>query len=254
MHMTALQAETERNRLDRSARCAEKRRRRAGMLRVYGPIRPTWDVRATTDAARGGKRLISRRSQAILTSEGRPLWEFRLKTTLATGHAFHITPKPKGILIMRIGLIFAVLLGLSTNYSSAEVTYVENYDEFTEKDNSHVVITPSSSDLLLIAWKCFSDGLNVVLAHQYLSGDKDDDVVVMYKFDDEPASSRKWYGLAPGNKITVFDMGDVNDFTKKALASQKFIIRVIDPLDNDTITATFEPRGLSDELHKLRCR
>ena len=73
MHMTAIQAETERNWLDRSARCAEKRHRRAGMLRVCGPIRPTWDVRATTDAARGGKRLIRWRSQAILTSEGRRL-------------------------------------------------------------------------------------------------------------------------------------------------------------------------------------
>jgi hypothetical protein len=79
MHMTAIQAETERNRLDRSARCAEKRHRRAGMQRVCGPIRPTWDVRATTDAARGGKRLIRWRSQAILTSEGRPLGVCSLK-------------------------------------------------------------------------------------------------------------------------------------------------------------------------------
>ena len=79
MHMTAIQAETERNRLDRSARCAEKRRRRAGMLRVCGPIRPTWEVRATTDASWGGKRLIRWRSQAIFTSEGRPLGECRLK-------------------------------------------------------------------------------------------------------------------------------------------------------------------------------
>ena len=38
MRVTAIQAKTERKRQDKSARCAEKHRRRAGMLRVYGPI------------------------------------------------------------------------------------------------------------------------------------------------------------------------------------------------------------------------
>ena len=78
MHVTAIQVETERNRLNRSARCAEKHRRRAGMLRVWGPIRTTSGVCATTVAARGVKRLINWRSQAIFTLEGRPLGECRL--------------------------------------------------------------------------------------------------------------------------------------------------------------------------------
>ena len=76
MRMTAVCAETERQQQDRSVPCAEKRRRRVGMLRVYGPIHPTSDVRATTDAAQGGKRLTSWRSQAIFKSESTPIWEF----------------------------------------------------------------------------------------------------------------------------------------------------------------------------------
>jgi hypothetical protein len=48
------------------------------MLRVYWPLRSTSGVCATTAAARGGKRLISWRSQAILTSEGTPLGECRI--------------------------------------------------------------------------------------------------------------------------------------------------------------------------------
>ena len=79
MCMTTIRTQTERKRQDRSVRCAEKHRRRAGMLRVYGPICPTSGDCATTDDARGGKRLISWRSQAILTSEGRPLGECRLR-------------------------------------------------------------------------------------------------------------------------------------------------------------------------------
>jgi hypothetical protein len=81
MRMTVIQAETERKRQDRSARCAEKHRPWARMLRVYGPFRPTSGVCATTDAARGGKRLISWRSEAILTSDGRPLGECRWTVT-----------------------------------------------------------------------------------------------------------------------------------------------------------------------------
>ena len=77
MRVTAIRVETERKRQDKSARCAEKRRRWAGMLRVLGAIRPTSDVRATTDAARGGKRLIRWRSQAIFTIKGRLLGECR---------------------------------------------------------------------------------------------------------------------------------------------------------------------------------
>ena len=81
MQMKAIEAETERNRLNWSARRAEKRRSRAGMLRVYGPIYPTSGVCATIDADQGGKRLISWRSQTILTSKGRPLRECRLQYT-----------------------------------------------------------------------------------------------------------------------------------------------------------------------------
>ena len=59
MSVTAIRAETEGKRQDRSLRRAEKRRRRAGMLPAPGPIRPTPDVCATPDAARDEKRLIN---------------------------------------------------------------------------------------------------------------------------------------------------------------------------------------------------
>ena len=63
--------------LDRSAHRAEKRRCRAGMMRVHRMIRSAPGVRATADAARGGKRLSSGQNQAILTSDGRPFGECR---------------------------------------------------------------------------------------------------------------------------------------------------------------------------------
>lgn len=65
--------------MDRSVCRAEKRLCRARMLRVRGLIHPTSAVCATTDTARGEKRLPSEQNQASLKSSGRPLGECRIK-------------------------------------------------------------------------------------------------------------------------------------------------------------------------------
>ena len=79
MRMTTIHAQAERKRQDRSVCRAEKRLCRARMLRVRGLIHPTSAVCATTDTARGEKRLPSEQNQAILKSSGRPLGECRMK-------------------------------------------------------------------------------------------------------------------------------------------------------------------------------
>jgi glutathione S-transferase len=80
MRVTAIQAKTERKRQDKSARCAEKLRCRAGMTRVRGLIRPTPGVWATADTARSERRLINWQDQAILLADGSPLGECRMIT------------------------------------------------------------------------------------------------------------------------------------------------------------------------------
>ena len=79
MRMTTIHAQAERKRQDRSVCRAEKRLCRARMLRVRGLIHPTSAVCATTDTARGEKRLPSEQNQAILKSSGRPLGECRFR-------------------------------------------------------------------------------------------------------------------------------------------------------------------------------
>ena len=76
--MTTIHAQAERKRQDRSVCRAEKRLCRARMLRVRGLIHPTSAVCATTDTARGEKRLPSEQNQAILKSSGRSLGECRI--------------------------------------------------------------------------------------------------------------------------------------------------------------------------------
>lgn len=81
MRMIAIHAQTERKRLDRSVRCAEKRRPWARKQRLRGLIRPDPAVCATAGAACGRKSLSSARIQAIFTSNDTPLGECRLVGT-----------------------------------------------------------------------------------------------------------------------------------------------------------------------------
>ena len=78
MRLTAVHAQTERKRQDRSARCAEKHRRRARKQRLRGLIRPVSAACATAGAAQGGKRLSSGRFWPIFMSDGTPLGECRI--------------------------------------------------------------------------------------------------------------------------------------------------------------------------------
>ncbi len=82
MRMIAIHAQTERKRLDRSVRCAEKRRPWARKQRLRGLIRPDPAVCATAGAACGRKSLSSARIQAIFTSNDTPLGECRLNGKL----------------------------------------------------------------------------------------------------------------------------------------------------------------------------
>lgn len=82
--MIAIHAQTERKRLDRSVRCAEKRRPWARKQRLRGLIRPDPAVCATAGPACGRKSLSSARIQAIFTSNDTPLGECRVKR--AYGH------------------------------------------------------------------------------------------------------------------------------------------------------------------------
>ena len=79
MRVTAILTAAERKRQDRSVHRAEERRRRAKMMRVCGPTCPHSSVWAHASAVQAPKRLINKRKLAILTSNGMPLGECRIK-------------------------------------------------------------------------------------------------------------------------------------------------------------------------------
>ena len=99
MRMIAIHAQTERKRLDRSVRCAEKRRPWARKQRLRGLIRPDPAVCATAGAACGRKSLSSARIQAIFTSNDTPPGECRLESSdLMADANIGLTVEAAGIL------------------------------------------------------------------------------------------------------------------------------------------------------------
>jgi len=74
MRMIAINAQTERKQQDRSARCAEKRRRQASTLRIRGPIHPVPDVCATAHGAQGEKTIDQRAKSGDLDVRRQANW------------------------------------------------------------------------------------------------------------------------------------------------------------------------------------
>ena len=92
MRMTAIHAQTERKRQDRSAHSAEKHRRRAKTPQGRCLIRLVPGVCATSDAGWGEKCLSSGQNQATFTSGTMPLGECRVTQRRGPIHPLSTVP------------------------------------------------------------------------------------------------------------------------------------------------------------------
>jgi hypothetical protein len=82
MRMTKILTETERKRQGKSARCAEKHRRRARTRQLRGLIRPVPADRAAKDAGWGKKCLSSASVQADFHVSRNATWGMSVKERL----------------------------------------------------------------------------------------------------------------------------------------------------------------------------
>jgi hypothetical protein len=150
-------------------------------------------------------------------------------------------------------LALAVMCSVVGSTAWSAIWYTEDTDPFTGKDNSAVIVQSDEGDIQGVGWKCFSTGVTIIFAHGYKGGNRQDKVSVLYKFDDNPPSSEKYYDLGSNSQHTFVSTPDVADFTRQALSSQKLIVRITDPLDGERSDASFSLTGLSTELIKLSC-
>jgi hypothetical protein len=98
-----------------------------------------------------------------------------------------------------------------------------------------------------IAWRCMSDGLNVI----YLAGKEFDDVpdvsMRMVVDNDLPSGVSHW-GLMRGHRAAYLPPDEVPAFTHRAMAGKKLVLEVTDPHDGITYTEEFSLAGLAGAL------
>lgn len=137
-------------------------------------------------------------------------------------------------------------------------TYTVEVDPIDDSDRSLAMTLspePSGGEYGSLAFKCLVDGLNVMIGWgSYFGGDSDDDVLVVYRFDSEPASSQQYWHLFPGsNEMAWMPMDLVPQFIADAGQHRKVVVRVTDPLDGETKTHTYSLDGAAAMIDRLSC-
>jgi hypothetical protein len=153
--------------------------------------------------------------------------------------------------------IFVLACSLSATHADAQEQigafhFTSKVDAFDEVDRSFFFQLGPKQDLT-IGWKCMSDGLNMVIMHKYLAGDRDDEVMVRYKIDDQPASESEYWSLYNSSRATMVPMSQVRKLTERLKVGSRLLIRVVDPADSDVLEDSFSLDGLTTALNRLSC-
>lgn len=159
--------------------------------------------------------------------------------------------------LLAAALAPAVPAAAAAQQSIGSFTLVRDLDAITDVDRS-AIGTPaldSGDRTSVLVWRCMEDGLNVVYDwDKYFGGDDDDDVLFVWRFDKNPAWDPEYARLfTDGNTSAWIRMSTVESFTRAAVKAGRVVIRVTDPLDDETITDTFELEGLRAALGELTC-
>jgi hypothetical protein len=133
--------------------------------------------------------------------------------------------------------------------------YKENIDPFDDTDTSTVIADPedySGTDVLVVAVKCQSDGLNLLLGHSYMSGNTNDQIKIQMRVDKEEPYSKLW-SMSASQKNSWMPMTDVRGMVAQMKAGNKLVVRAYDPYDGDTSTQSLSLSGFSKQVEKLSC-
>lgn len=165
--------------------------------------------------------------------------------------------------LLRCLLTAALLLTLGAAAAEAQFEmigafrYHQGQPSSEEVDPSYAY-TVSTSDFDdhagRLIWACLSDGLNVMaVVGTFFAGDDDDDILVRYRVDAQPAPEARYWPLDLPNETAFMPMGMVHDFTAAAQQGRQLTLRLIDPYDGETVQYDYPLEGLSVVLSRLGC-
>jgi len=153
--------------------------------------------------------------------------------------------------------LLPVVLAFSSSVFASGWEYTKNLDAFTDEDRSYIGPTEAnfmqSDGEVLLVTKCMSDGLNILLMHGYMIGDRDDEVRVELRVDKNPAYGPAYWPLLSGQEASFMPMSHIDTYLKELESGDSLVIRVTDPGDGEIKTGSFSLSGFSETVRKLGC-
>ena len=129
---------------------------------------------------------------------------------------------------------------------------VDRFDDTESKLMTSAPLNYAERDMVALSLMCLEDGLNVVVYWgRYFAGDQNERVQVRYRFDDRAASDEQLWTMTGGNHAAWMPMHLVDEFVRTARSSRSILVRVVDPLDNDTIASETSLEGFSQALDAM---
>ncbi len=156
--------------------------------------------------------------------------------------------------------LLAMSMGASATAQS-RWTYGSSKDEMTDAVSVHISVTSSpTSDSRgratsgTLVWRCGADnGQEVfVLLGAFFGGSSDDQVMVAYRFDSEPASAPVPWNQSTSNRGAFMPSEDIPAFTEHVRRSRRLVLRVTDPLDSEAVTYTFSLLGFTAAYRRIQ--
>jgi hypothetical protein len=151
-------------------------------------------------------------------------------------------------------MVFAALaVFLVASSAQAQFSYHPQKDAMTDVDRGLILALGEDSDLS-ISVRCMSDGLNVVVTTGYMGGDRNDQVRVQMRFGNEPAPAAALWSQSTNSRAAFAPMKDVAGLIAKFRAHDTLVLRVVDPLDDETKTTRVSLADFEQAYAQLGCR
>ena len=167
-------------------------------------------------------------------------------------------------MILRAPVVAAVLLsgpiaasaherGVPDLLPGTSFRFTAVIDRVTNEDRSFVVTTTREAPIQSLAFKCLSDGLNVLYAFDEPLAGRDAAIRVRMRFPGRPPTKWATWGLMAGKRAAYMLGGNVAAFIDEASRHVSVTLQAVDPRSGKTRTAAFSINGIDEAVRRLGC-
>jgi hypothetical protein len=204
-------------------------------------------------------RAISGLSQKALRSLGRKHIVFtrRIPDWLLPPENVHITQEREMRRRFLLLVVFVMLLPVSTAAQTNDrgviggFSWVDITDDMT--DERHFMFETRGEHSLKLIVLCANDEPHLMLETGYMGGTRYNTVEVRYRFDETPATEPEDWMQTRDSRNAMPTDEIRRDILDRARVASRLVVRVVDPLDGEVKSSTFNLTGFQGLYQRLEC-